>query len=248
MSASKTAAPIQVATGLVVEFCGEEYSLREEMTFAAGRDADLVIDEDNAYLHRRLVEFSHDHGFWWIANVGSRLSVTVSGGAGALQSWLGPGSRMPIVLPALTVLFTAGETTYEIGVRSELPAFETVDDPRSEIVGEATLGAVELTPSQFRLILALAEPTLRRVGTGASEMPTNARTAERLEWSITTFNRKLDNVCDKFSRAGVKGLRGGAGQLATNRRSRLVEYAVAAKIVRAEHLAMLDEPHQKGSR
>lgn len=243
MSQSVTTAP-----GLVVEFCGEEFPLDAGTTFAAGREAELVIDEDNAYLHRRLVEFAYDQGFWWIANVGSRLSVTVSGGAGTLQSWLGPGARMPIVLPALTVLFTAGETTYEIDVRSELPVFETVDDPRSDIVGEATLGAVDLTSSQFKLVLALAEPTLRRAGTGPSEMPTNAKTAERLGWSITTFNRKLDNVCDKFSRAGVKGLHGGSGQLATNRRSRLVEYTVAAKIVRPDHLPLLDElPKKKGS-
>ncbi len=233
------------AAGLVVEFCGEEFRLASGDRFSAGRDADLVVDDDNAYLHRKLVEFSHEHGFWWIANVGSRLSVTISGGVGTLQSWLGPGARMPIVLPALTVLFTAGETTYEIEVHTDQPTFDVVSEHSGEVVGETTLGAVDLTPAQFRMVLALAEQTLRRVGTGASELPTNAATATRLGWSITTFNRKLDNVCDKFSRAGVKGLRGGQGQLATHRRARLVEYVVAAKIVRPEHLPLLDAPAQE---
>ncbi|KAA1374687.1 FHA domain-containing protein [Aeromicrobium fastidiosum] len=228
-------------TGLVVEFCGEEHLLAAGTSFAAGREADLVIDEDNVFLHRKLVEFTHDQGFWWITNVGSRLSITVSGGAGTLQSWIGPGVRLPIVLPAISVLFTAGDTTYEIGVRTDLPVFETVADPMSSAVGEATLGAVDLTPSQFRLVLGLAENTLRRAGTGASDVPSNATIAARLGWSITTFNRKLDNVCDKFSRAGVKGLRGGSGQLATQRRARLVEYAVAARLVRPEHLPLLDD-------
>ena len=100
---------------------------------------------------------------------------------------------------------------------------------------------MDLTQTQFMLILALAENTLRRAGSGVSELPSNAKAAARLGWPITTFNRKLDNVCDKFSRSGVKGLRGGAGHLATSRRARLVEYTVAAKIVRAEHLPMLDE-------
>lgn len=231
----------ELVPGLVVEFCGEEHVLTGDKPFAAGRDADLVIDDDNAYLHRRLVEFSHEHGFWWISNVGSRLSVTVSGGAGTLQSWIGPGARLPIVLPAIAVLFTAGDTTYEINVRSETPSFDSVSEPDSKVVGATTLGAVDLTPSQFRIILALAENTLRRAGTGSSDLPTNVKTAERLGWTITTFNRKLDNVCDKFSRAGVKGLRGGSGHLATQRRSRLVEYAVAAKIVRPEHLPLLDD-------
>lgn len=225
---------------LTVEFCGEVYPLTETMTFSVGREGDLVIDEDNAYLHRRLIEFRHEQGFWWIANVGSRLSITISGGAGTLQSWIGPGSRLPVVLPRAAVLFTAGETTYELDVVCDLPAFENVrESPLS--FGDETLGAVELTSSQFKLILALAESTLRRAGTGSSDLPTNAKAAERLGWSITTFNRKLDNVCDKFSRAGVKGLRGGSGQLATNRRSRLVEYTVAARVVRPEHLTLLED-------
>ena len=57
---------------------------------------------------------------------------------------------------------------------------------------------------------------------------------------MTRFNRKLDNVCDKLDRIGVKGLRGGPKQLATNRRARLVEYAVTTRLVTAEDLFMLD--------
>ena len=95
---------------------------------------------------------------------------------------------------------------------------------------------------QFRLILALAEPTLRRAGSGSSAIPSNAAAARRLDWKPTTFNRKLDNVCEKFARAGVQGLRGDSGKLATSRRARLVEYATAARIVRPEHLVLLDQP------
>lgn len=226
---------------LRVEFCGEEYAVTEGSRLTAGREADIVVDEDNVYLHRKLVEIHHEDGFWWITNVGSRLAVTVSGGAGTLQSWLGPDSRIPVVLPRTTVLFTAGETTYELDVYCSIPAFETLPHRADASRAEATLGAVELTPSQFRLVLALAEQTLRRPGTGSSEIPTNVRVAERLGWSITTFNRKLDNVCDKFDRAGVKGLRGGSGTLATNRRARLVEYVVAARIVLPKHLPLLDQ-------
>lgn len=226
---------------LVVEFCGEVYEVEAGTRFTVGRDADLVVDYDNGYLHRRMVEFAYAHGFWWIANVGSRLSITVSGEAGTLQSWLGPGSRMPLVLPEVAVLFSAGGTTYEFTARTPVAGFESVREQRSDS-GEFTLGAVALTPSQFRLILALAENTLRRAGTGLSDLPTNAAAARRLGWSSTTFNRKLDNVCDKYDRAGVQGLRGGPQQLATHRRARLVEYAVAARIVRPEHLPLLDTP------
>ena len=233
---------------LVVEFCGEEYPLDPATPFSVGRAADLTIDEDNAYLHRRMLEFSFDGGFWWIANVGSRLGVTVSGDAGSLVSWLGPGSRAPVVMPVLAVMFSAGGTTYELGVSASLTTFVPRHDPGLDgSGGESTLGAVKLTPTQFRLILALAEPTLRRAGSGSSAIPSNAAAAKRLGWKATTFNRKLDNVCEKFSLAGVQGLRGGAGKLATSRRARLVEYVAAAQIVRPEHLILLDQPEDEES-
>jgi hypothetical protein len=59
-------------------------------------------------------------------------------------------------------------------------------------------------------------------------------------WNITRFNRKLDNVCEKLTKIGVKGLHGGPDRLALDRRARLVEYAIAARWVTSEHLRLLD--------
>ena len=71
-------------------------------------------------------------------------------------------------------------------------------------------------------------------------IPTGAQAAARLGWNVTRFNRKLDNVCDKFDRLGVRGLRGGVRSYATNRRIRLVEYAIAARIVTRADLPLLE--------
>jgi hypothetical protein len=226
---------------LVVDFCGEQFVVAPDRSLTIGRDADLSVDEDNGYLHRRLVELTFDAGFWWIVNVGSRLSVTVSGDVGSLQSVVGPGSRVPVVLPECSILFTAGRTTYEVNLQSEVPVFDVVRQESGTEPGAETLGAVVLTDSQFRLVLGLCENALRRLGTGPADVPANAAVAKRLGWSITTFNRKLDNVCDKFDRAGVKGLRGRSGENAVGRRARLIEYAVAARVVRPEHLPLLDQ-------
>ena len=64
---------------------------------------------------------------------------------------------------------------------------------------------------------------------------------------MTTFNRKLDNVCDKLDKIGVRGLRGGKGNLATNRRLRLVEYAVATHLVGTEDLFLLERNDRENS-
>ena len=44
-------------------------------------------------------------------------------------------------------------------------------------------------------------------------VPTNREAAQVLGWRITRFNRKLDNVCDRLSTAGVGGLREAAQPL-----------------------------------
>lgn len=224
---------------LTVEFCGEEYVIASDAGFSIGRSADLTVDADNSYLHRRLVQLGWENGFWWVSNVGSRLSVTVSGDVGGLQSTLSPGATLPLVLPSSTLLFTAGPTTYEVNLTLETSMFTPAPQFAADD-GDITLGVVPLTDSQFQLLLALCENALRRAGSGAASIPTNVAVARRLGWSITTFNRKLDNVCEKFDRAGVSGLRGGPGRNAVGRRSRLVEYALASQIVRREHLPLLE--------
>lgn len=220
-----------------VEYCGEWMRVAPGQTFTVGREADLAID-DNPFLHRRLLEIAQFEGLWMLRNVGSRLAVTVSDGAGRLQSWLAPGAWLPLVFGRTTVVFSAGPTTYEITLLVAEPVFSETQPTASE--GSTTVGEVTLTLSQRQLIVALAEPLLLREGTGLGEIPTSARAAARLGWAITRFNRKLDNVCDKLDRLGVQGLRGGVRAYATNRRIRLVEYAIASRVVTRADLALLD--------
>ncbi len=221
-----------------VEFCGEWTQLDEDTPFTIGRGGDLQID-DNPYLHRHFLQITHTDGLWWLANTGSQLSATVSDTAGSVQAFLAPGARLPLVFANTLVLFTAGPTTYELTLVGSEPAFD-ISEPAGATSGETTIGPVLLTDSQKAVIVALAEPMLRRDGTGSSAMPSSKDAAARLGWEMTRFNRKLDNVCDKLDRRGVRGLRGGPGQLATNRRARLVEHAVASRLVTPEDLKLLE--------
>jgi len=229
-------------TTVTVEFAGEYFPVAPDAAFTVGRDGDLKLD-DNLFLHRHFLEIVKEDGLWWLTNVGSRLSATVADSAGGVQAWLSPGARLPIVFERTTIVFAAGPTTYELHVHAAEPAFRAT---RREFAGDgdSTIGAVPLTESQKLLILALAEPQLRRDGTGMSEIPSSAKAAERLGWTVTRFNRKLDNVCDKLDRIGVPGMRGGQRNSATNRRARLVEHAVASRLVTRDDLALLDEPQR----
>lgn len=226
---------------LTVEFAGEVFAVSPDDVFTVGREGDLSID-DNLFLHRNFLTIENIEGLWLLSNVGSRLSATVTDSGGRVQAWLAPGARLPLVFASTSIIFSAGPTTYELTVTSTAPTFhenlridESVDD------GLSTIGDVPLTLSQKLMILALAEPVLRREGSGMSELPTSGQAAERLGWTLTRFNRKLDNVCDKLDRIGVPGMRGGVRSYATNRRVRLVEHAIAARLVTRDDLALLDE-------
>ncbi|WP_394279017.1 hypothetical protein [Microbacterium sp.] len=230
-------------TELAIEFCGEWFHPSRTAPFSIGRDADLVIDT-NPYLHRRLLVVEAERDLWWLANTGRSISVALATADGAYQAMLGPGTRVPLVFPELIVMFTAGAYTYEFTIRNSAARFTgrgpgpVADDDTD---GGTTIGAVPLTLSQKQLLIALCEPTLRGGMMGSSQVPSSAAAAQRLGWPLTTFNRKLDNVCDKFDREGVQGLRAGGGKLATNRRARLVEHAILSRLVTAADLPLLDE-------
>ncbi len=224
--------------GLTVDFCGERYDADPSREMVIGREGDVVID-DNPYLHRRFLTVTRAHDMWWLANVGSQVCATVADTAGLVQAWLSPGASLPVVFGQTCVLFTAGPTTYELTIENADTPFVIASTARADS-GETTIAPVVLTESQRKLIVALAEPLLRRDGTSITEIPSSKAAAQRLGWEMTRFNRKLDNVCDKLDRRGIKGLRGGPGRLAVNRRARLVEHAVTSRLVTEADLDLLD--------
>jgi hypothetical protein len=225
-------------TSVRVEFCGEWFDVDAEKGFDIGREGDLSVD-DNPYLHRVFLRIHEDFGLWWLSNVGTLLSATVSDDTGQVQAWLAPGARLPIVFRAMQVMFSAGSTTYDLSVHTDQEFFETgvTAAPNSTTT---TILPVTLTTTQRMLIVALSEQVLRHTMPGRGAIPTSADAAKRLGWSMTTFNRKLDNVCEKLDKVGVHGLRGGPGALAVHRRARLVEYAVASHLVSSDDLMLLE--------
>ena len=231
-------------TGVLVEYCGEHYTPQPGQPFHIGREGDLRV-EDNPYLHRHFLRIEHTDGLWWLVNVGTQLTATVTEQSRGLQAWLGPQARLPLVFADVSVMFSAGPTTYEARILTTEAVYEPVEPAEPE-VGETTIAPLRFTASQKLLIVALAEPLLRRDGTGSSAVPPSSVAAERLGWPLTTFNRKLDNVCDKLARTGVRGLRGSADQLASNRRARLVEHAVSARLVTRDDLDLLPAPGAAG--
>lgn len=223
---------------LTVDFCGEIHEVDEEDTFTFGRLADLSID-DNPYMHRILGRFEARHGRWWVVNLGSAIILEIFDRTSHSKASLTPGSDQALPGNDVIVRFAAGQTVYEVDVRSRAP-----ERPVTEDLGTAfeTIRVADLpmTESQLLLVLSLAEGKLRDPHVPLV-IPPSKQAAARLKWSTSKFNRKLDNVCEKLSRQGVKGLKAGSGDVASDRRRRLVEHAVSVGLVDESMLPMLDE-------
>jgi hypothetical protein len=227
------------AEPLVVEFVGEEYLVPPDATFSFGRSADLVVD-DNRHLHRRLGLFDRADGMWWLHNVGSALAIEVVDRNSPSRLTLAPGATMALVFEEAALRFRAGATTYELRIDVPLTPPAVTHDAADETDERPTVTGANLTftTDQLRCMLALAEPRLR--DPSVVDLPTNKAAATRLDWKLTKFNRKLDNVCQKIGNAGVSGLHGDIGALATKRRERLVDFALSSNLVTVDDLAMLD--------
>lgn len=226
---------------LVIDCAGHRVVASQDSLTTIGRDGDFVVD-DNPFLHRRFMTVAHRDAVWILANVGSQLAATVSDSDGRLEAFLAPGAAMPIVFRRTLVRFTAGSTTYELVFENDEPVYDhSFFEPTEATSGLTTTGKVGLTADQRLLILALAESALTSAGGAAAVLPTSALAAHRLGWTTKRFVRKLDNVCEKLDKLGVRGLHGGVGTSASNRRARLVEYAMATRLVTREDLIYLEK-------
>lgn len=230
---------------LVVDLVGERHEIGPDEAFTFGRAGDLVVDDANPYLHRILGRFTWHDGWWWLENLGSQVELELIGHDGTIVK-LPPtapdagGVSVPLTTTAYRLRFEAGGLRYEIELEvsgGAGPGQIVVDD----LTGETTTpyGVVQLTDDERLLVAALAEPVLRDPSAGPEALPANRAIAARLDWGITKFNRKLDYLCTRLTRSGVRGLQGGRGEEATNRRWRLVEHAIAARLVSVEDLDVL---------
>jgi hypothetical protein len=221
---------------LVLSFCGERHSVAPDTEFSFGRSGDLAID-DNPYLHRVMAVCFYRRGWWWLSNAGAHLPLQLQGVSGSSTITLSPGGSIPLVMGPTTVRFAAGGTSYELEI--EVAADTEIQKEKLALPGDTTIdaGSTPLSADQLLLVVALAEPRLRKGPT--ADLPTNVELMERFGWSVTKFNRKLDSICQKFSRRGVGGLVGSSDRMAQGRRSVLVDYVISAGMVTTEQLALL---------
>lgn len=227
-----------------VEFCGETTVLGpgDELTF--GRDADLVLDESNRFLHRLTGRFVHRTGLWWLQNLGSSVRMEVLDADGPTTILVDPGMERPIIVGQARIRLSAGRTTYELEVDTQAE-FVAADPPRAAHADLATTlraPVIPLNDEQRVLLVALGEPRLR--DPHDDRLPANKDIRLRFGWSRKKFDGKLDYLCRRLDEHGVEGLRGDVASLARDRRAVLVDHALATGMISGRDLGLLESAPQ----
>ena len=235
---------------LEVEFCGQTWMLGRDESLGFGRDSDCVIDDANRYLHRVAWRFRHEAGHWWLQNEGAHLPLMVLEAVGRPMVVLPPGVETTLWPGDFAVILEAGPARYELRGTCPDPAGGDTTG-RSPIAPEpvadeadhtARWAVFALNDDQRALLAALAEPRLRDPLAEPVAVPPNRQAALRLGWTLSKFNRKLDHLCGRLARHGVRGLHGGLDTTASKRRQNLVNHALTHRLVNPDDLALLDEP------
>lgn len=218
---------------LLVEHYGDERAIAPGAELTFGRSADLVIDV-NPYLHRVLGRFRHDGRSWWLDNVGRAVTLTVLAAVDPSSATIGPGSSAPLLHAESLVAFTAGPAAYELVVTSEEAERRAdlagVDGPDGPLV-TLEWGQVPLNADQYALLTVMCAVRRARPSDQWAPIPSNRECAAALGWTLAKWNRKLDHVCDKFQRSGVRGLHGDLGLSAMDRRRVLVDHVVRSGLL-----------------
>lgn len=231
------------APTLTIDFVGEHRRLEpgESMTF--GRAGDLVIDEDNQHLHRVAGEIACVGGRWVLRNVGSTIPLQVVDLDSASGMHLAPRREVSLTFERMAIRFQAGSSNYEIYLTlndedltwSRRDLIDLTEDRTTDTILTADL---PLSDKQRLLLVALAQDKLAEPY-GPTRVRSNKAIRVQLGLTDRQFNGQLDAICAKYSREGVRGLQGRQGELATDRRVTLVEFAVNERIVVPSELELL---------
>ena len=216
---------------LVVQFIEQTFRPDAELSF--GRNAELGLDSDNAYLHRQAGRFRLIGDIWWLENRGSRLRLKMVSSDGSVID-LHAGASSPVLGKSGTVSLVAGPTRYEVGYWLEDEAAAvSMDTTRNVRVGADTMtyGAT-LTPRELDFVVVLAQGRLTGRG---GPLPSHADIADTWGVSKKTVDNTLQRLRSKLRTKDVRYL---------DSSEMLVEYLVSQGLVTIQDLewAALDRP------
>ena len=216
-------------SSLWVAFIDEGHDLEPGSELSFGRNADIVIDDANQFMHRIVGSFVWHRDSWWVRNSSRHAEIELLAETGKRVT-IPAGSSELLDGPGV-IRFDAGASSYELeyALDTEI-SLPTVELPRDEDDSYLTrdFGRIPLNEEQRAMLTELCRIRLTDPSATAADIPPNAEIANRLGWSLRKFDRKLDYICRRLAEEGVRGVRGVKGVEATDRRAVLVEHMITS--------------------
>lgn len=242
-----TSVPMNSPTTCWLTYLGEVRRVDSTEHFLFGRGAGNNLDVERKpddLLHRRLGRVFHHNGIWWIVNDGTHLSIAINDRSSTSSIVLAPGGSAALTFAHGAICFSARRPDYQILIDVDVDddasgANDAITRPPT---GPQTSNQADLplVGEQRLLLIALAESKLTAPHKPL-ELPANKAVARRFGWGEKAFDGKLRRLCEKFDRWGMPGLIGETVDPATDRRRKLVDYAIDRRIITKDDLELIAE-------
>lgn len=197
---SPTPTPASDDNSIEVRFGSDLRIIDEALTF--GRNANLIVDERNKFLHRVVGSFvPQSGGGWCLYNRGSTVQIRLFAIDG-VHVIIPPGGRTMLGAHTGTVSFAAGPSNYELTYR--LVHAPDRAEMRPVVAGEETAEfGVPLTKREIDFMIAFARPIL--TGSGMPT-PTYVEVAAMFGVKKKTVDATLQRLRRKLIDSGVTHL------------------------------------------
>lgn len=181
---------------LRVEFFGDVQEVKDRLTF--GRKADLVLDEDNDFMHRVCGEIVFDGTNWTLLNRSDSMPLRIIADSGPHME-VPPLRLVVLPMPSGRIALTAGPTPYDF-------AYFGHEGTDLEFADQATgrptsrYGGV-LTPRQKDFLLTFARPEFEGI---RAPTPTTREVAAL--WGVypKTVDSALQTLRSNLKQSGVQ--------------------------------------------
>lgn len=223
----------------VDDLCGTAVEVDPGSGLTIGRSAELVVGEDNPYMHRRVLHVYADGGTWFLRNVGSHVTVMVRVPGDSRGLRLAPDQSVALNGPEYSVLFGVKRETYEIAVQMDV---KETEDPFADIDsdGPETITVAELDDRERALVAAYAEDFLRGDVESLIVLCTDAEAADKLGTTPKALEHRRYALYELVVGGGLVSNAEWRRIKAHNRMIRAAQAVIESRLVTADDLELLD--------
>lgn len=192
---------------------------RPTTTLTFGRTGHISLDHEGV---PEIVGLLEPGASGWVIKSANDQAIEVKDRCSASSMRVAPGCSAPLFFDQAAVRFWIGRAKFGFDTRR-------IDQWSAE--------PMKLSTEQRQLLVGLARP---RLSGACNRLPRNQDLAREFGWSRSKLNRKLDQICKKFSERGVPGLHGSPDRLASQRRRILIDHVIELGLITTDDVAQLD--------